>query len=59
VVAHAGALVGGVLGPAVGLRSALFICAIGAMLSPLPAMFSPLRNLREQPASDRLASESA
>jgi len=43
----------------VGLRSALLICATEAMLLPLPAVFSPLRNLREQPASDRLASESA
>jgi MFS family permease len=43
----AGALVGGALGAAVGLRTALLICAIGALLSPLVAVFSPLRRLRE------------
>jgi hypothetical protein len=31
---------------------------VGALLSPLPALFSPLRRLREQPApADQLASE--
>jgi MFS family permease len=55
----AGALVGGALGAAVGLRSALLICAIGALLSPLWAVFSPLRHLRGQPTPDPLASESA
>jgi predicted MFS family arabinose efflux permease len=43
-----GALAGGALGGAVGLRPALLVCAIGALLSPLPAVFSPLRRLREQ-----------
>jgi hypothetical protein len=43
-----GALAGGALGGAVGLRPALTICAVGALLSPLPAVFSPLRRLREQ-----------
>jgi MFS family permease len=54
----AGALAGGALGGAVGLRPALVVCAVGALLSPLPALFSPLRRLREQPApADQLASE--
>jgi predicted MFS family arabinose efflux permease len=39
---------------AVGLRRALLICAVGALLSPLPAVFSPLRRLREQPAAGSL-----
>jgi hypothetical protein len=43
-----GALAGGALGGALGLRPALLICAVGALLSPLPAVFSPLRRLREQ-----------
>jgi MFS family permease len=52
----AGALAGGALGTALGLRPALFVCAVGALLSPLPAVFSPLRQLREQPVSDSLGS---
>jgi MFS family permease len=43
-----GALAGGALGGALGLRPALLVCAVGALLSPLPAVFSPLRRLREQ-----------
>jgi hypothetical protein len=51
---------GGALGGAVGLRPALAVCAVGALLSPLPALFSPLRRLREQPApEDQLASETS
>jgi hypothetical protein len=41
----------------VGLRPALVVCAVGALLSPLPALFSPLRRLREQPAPEPLTSE--
>lgn len=44
-----GALLGGVLGAAVGLRQALLLCALGYLLAPLWAVFSPLRHLREQP----------
>jgi predicted MFS family arabinose efflux permease len=43
-----GALAGGALGGMVGLRPALLVCAVGALLSPLPAVFSALRRLREQ-----------
>jgi hypothetical protein len=50
----AGALAGGALGTAVGLRPALLACAVGALLSPLLALCSPLRQLRQQPTSDRL-----
>jgi MFS family permease len=52
----AGALVGGALGTALGLRPALFVCAVGALLSPLLAVFSPLRQLHEQPVPDPLTS---
>jgi MFS family permease len=55
--AAAGALAGGALGSVVGLRGALFVCALGALASPLLAVFSPLRHLREQPAADSLTSE--
>ena len=50
----AGALAGGALGTAVGLRPALLVCAVGALLSPLLALCSPLRQLRQQPTPDRL-----
>jgi MFS family permease len=43
-----GALLGGVLGSSVGVRTALLICVLGAILAPLPAFFSPLRQVREQ-----------
>lgn len=45
-----GALVGGALGSAIGLRPALFFCAVGCLVAPLIALFSPLRHLREQPS---------
>ena len=44
-----GALLGGVLGGAVGLRRALLLCAAGSLLAPLVAVFSPLRRLHDQP----------
>jgi predicted MFS family arabinose efflux permease len=55
--AAVGALAGGALGGVVGLRGALLLCALGALASPLLAVFSPLRRLREQPAADSLTSE--
>jgi hypothetical protein len=48
---------GALAGVALGLRPALVVCAGGALLSPLPALFSPLRRLREQPTPEPLASE--
>ena len=45
-----GALIGGVLGAVLGLQSALWVSAIGASLSFLPVLFSPVRSLREIPA---------
>ena len=52
----AGALAGGALGTTLGLRPALFVCAVGALLSPVLAVCSPLRQLREQPVPDPLSS---
>jgi predicted MFS family arabinose efflux permease len=44
-----GALLGGLLATWLGLHTALLVCAVGALLGPLYALFSPLRNLRAQP----------
>lgn len=44
-----GALLGGALAGAIGLRPALLACAIGAALAPLWLLASPLRSLREAP----------
>jgi predicted MFS family arabinose efflux permease len=44
-----GALLGGALGEAVGLRPALALLAIGGLLAPLWVVFSPVRRLRDQP----------
>ncbi len=44
-----GALVGGALGTAIGVRNTLLVAAIGGCLPVLPVFFSPLRNLRELP----------
>ena len=44
-----GALVGGVLATAFGLRTALFVGAIGSCTCFLPILFSPLRTLRAMP----------
>lgn len=44
-----GALAGGISGSALGLRETLFATAGGSLLSPLLAVFSPLRSQREQP----------
>ena len=45
-----GALIGGVLGTIYGLVPVLWVSAIGASLSFLPVLFSPVRSLREIPA---------
>ncbi|MGE5292240.1 MAG: MFS transporter [Micromonosporaceae bacterium] len=63
-VGSAGALLGGALATAIGLRPALFACSLGVLLAPLCSLFSPLRRLREQPAdtsdpADELAGAAA
>jgi MFS family permease len=45
-----GALIGGILGTVFGLVPVLWVSAIGASLSFLPVLFSPVRGLREIPA---------
>ena len=45
-----GALIGGILGTVFGLVPVLWVSAIGASLSFLPVLFSPVRTLREIPA---------
>ncbi|HJQ01781.1 MAG TPA: MFS transporter [Jatrophihabitans sp.] len=47
-----GALTGGALGSLIGLRPALFFCVAGGVLAPLITAFSPVRQVREQPALD-------
>lgn len=48
-VSPLGALAGGALASAVGLRETLWIAAVGATLSFVPLLFSPVRSLRELP----------
>ena len=44
-----GALLGGTLGTVVGLHTALWVAAIGALFTFLPILLSPVRKLREMP----------
>lgn len=44
-----GALAGGVLGEAIGLRPTLFVAVLGELLAVCWLLFSPVRVLREQP----------
>ncbi|MGA2592187.1 MAG: MFS transporter [Bryobacteraceae bacterium] len=46
-----GALAGGALAEAIGVRSAMFLGASGFLLSTLWLVFSPIRHMRELPAS--------
>lgn len=48
-VAPLGALAGGVLGEAIGLRPTLAVGAVGGVAAFLWVWFSPLRALRDQP----------
>jgi predicted MFS family arabinose efflux permease len=45
-----GALLGGLLAMWLGLHAALVVCALGAVLGPLYAFFSPLRAIHDQPS---------
>jgi Na+/melibiose symporter-like transporter len=45
-----GSLLGGLLGTAIGLRSAILIGALGMLLAFLWVLFSPLACMREQPS---------
>ena len=44
-----GALIGGVLGQELGVRSALWVGTIGGMFAFVPVLLSPLRGMRELP----------
>lgn len=44
-----GALLGGVLGSSLGVRTTILIGALGGLLAPLSVIFSPLRTMRELP----------
>ncbi len=46
-----GALLGGTLGEAINLRSALFVAVIGEFMAAFWLLLSPVRSLREQPAT--------
>ncbi|MFI1738471.1 MFS transporter [Streptomyces sioyaensis] len=46
-----GALAGGALADAFGARTALAWCAAGFLAVPLPLLFSPLRRMRDLPAT--------
>jgi len=45
-----GALLGGVLGEALGLRPTMLLMAVCSLLAPLWVVCSPVRHLRQQPA---------
>ncbi|HEY0700313.1 MAG TPA: MFS transporter, partial [Micromonospora sp.] len=44
-----GAVIGGALGAAIGVRPALWIASLGALLGVLWVAFSPLRTMRSLP----------
>jgi predicted MFS family arabinose efflux permease len=46
-----GALLGGVLGELIGVRSTMLIASIGVFTATLWVFFSPIRQLREQPVA--------
>ncbi|WP_171172259.1 MFS transporter [Streptomyces sp. I05A-00742] len=47
-----GALLGGAVAGACGARAAVWLCAAGFVLVPLPLLLSPLRRLRDLPAPE-------
>jgi hypothetical protein len=47
-----GSLTGGAIAAAAGLRTALFVGAIGGFTSILPIVLSPIRTLREFPGAE-------
>jgi Na+/melibiose symporter-like transporter len=47
-----GGLAGGLLGEYLGVRSALWVAAVGNLLPVLPVVLSPLRTMRQLPSGD-------
>ncbi|MFJ8043475.1 MFS transporter [Kitasatospora sp. NPDC096147] len=47
-----GALLGGTVADAAGPRIALWVCAVGFLLVPVPLLLSPLRRLRDLPEAE-------
>jgi hypothetical protein len=54
-----GGLSGGALGSAVGLRTALWVGAVGQSIAFLPVLFSPIRHIRVIADGEALAERSA
>ncbi|MFE4972428.1 MFS transporter [Kitasatospora sp. NPDC056651] len=54
-----GALIGGAVADAAGPRAALWLCAAGFLLVPLPLVLSPLRRMRELPDPEGSAGHTA
>ena len=50
-----GALAGGAIAASAGPRAALWVCAAGFLAVPLPLLLSPLRGMRDLPASAEAA----
>ncbi len=53
-VTPVGALLGGLLGTALGLRATLAIGAVGVCLAVLPLLFLPVPGLRQQPGANQV-----
>ncbi|MFH8586432.1 MFS transporter [Streptomyces celluloflavus] len=54
-----GALAGGAIAGAAGPRAAVWVCAAGFLLVPLPLLLSPLRRMRDLPDPDQDAAPPA
>lgn len=52
-----GALAGGAVADAAGPRAALWLCAAGFLLVPVPLLLSPLRRLRDLPTDTAATAE--
>jgi MFS family permease len=52
-----GALVGGAVADGLGARAALWVCAAGFLVVPLPLLLSPLRRMRDLPAAPAAADD--
>ncbi|MGW2546762.1 MFS transporter [Kitasatospora sp. NPDC001574] len=46
-----GALIGGTVADTAGPRAALWVCAVGTLVVPVPLLLSPLRGMRDLPSA--------